>query len=141
MLNTSKILHEDNREINNPMRKKYYSPDLNTCKTKYAWFKWFERDGNHDFDGWEDAKSWWYDMMRGNFFTEAIENYKRPYTAVYHRVDSNGNGYTETEETTENIYIFKHAENEFSYYADKTDMNGNGTYNEVKEEIEELLFS
>ena len=140
MTNTNKILHEDNREVNDSMRKKYYNADLDTCKTKYAWFKWFDENGNHGEDGWKDEESWWFDMTRGNFFTEVIESYRVPYTAVYAKVDSNGNGYTEIKEETENIYIFKLAENEFSYYADKSEMNACGTYEEIKEEIEELLF-
>lgn len=38
------------------------------AKTRDEWFEWFEHYGNHTEDGWDDAESWFYDMLRIGMF-------------------------------------------------------------------------
>lgn len=135
--NNKNIYHEHN-EIN----KKFYSVDLDLYMTRSAWFVWFNENGNHDFDGWSNAESWFLDMLKDGLITEVIDYYETPYTTTYHKVDENGNGYTEFEENTEKIYIMNlncSSEDSYTYYATLSENNGIGTYEEIKEIVEDYI--
>lgn len=50
---------------------KYVTADLDACRSKEEWKKWFLDGGNHSHvDGWPDFESWWNDMLRGGDLME-----------------------------------------------------------------------
>lgn len=38
--------------------------------SKANWKMWFDINGNHDFDGWQDAEDWWEDMIARKLIVE-----------------------------------------------------------------------
>lgn len=38
--------------------------------TKAEWKAWFDANGNHDEDGWQDAESWFCDMLRSGILSK-----------------------------------------------------------------------
>jgi len=51
---------------------KYVTADLDACRSKEEWKKWFLDEGNHSHvDGWPDFESWWNDVLRGGDLIES----------------------------------------------------------------------
>lgn len=135
--NNKNIYHEHNEN-----NTKFYSVDLDLYMTRSAWVAWFNEKGNHNFDGWSNAELWFSDMLKDGLIAKVVDYYETPYIATYHKVDENGNGYTEFEENTEKIYIMNlncSSEDSYTYYSTLSENNGIGTYKEIKEIVEDYI--
>ena len=108
------------------------------AKTIIEWEKWFKENGNHNEDGFTNFNDWFtYSIMRGDL-TEVIEEIEHPIASYHEVIDSNGVLKTGTIENIETIFIMKN-ENDFFYYCNISEMNGCGTYDEVKKMINEYI--
>lgn len=113
--------------------KKYICYETNEIKTREEWIEWFNENGNHDFDGWEDFESWFADMMKDGLLEEVevvriIEKWS-PYTY----------GSLPNESYKETVYIFRHGEDDFSIYYNVADYSIRGTWEDIKEDYEYMM--
>ena len=99
---------------------KYYCEETRELKTLKEWEEWFQKNGNHEADGWRDFESWLFDMIRGNLLS------------IYHVV-------AEFEIEGEQVIICSHLENgSIDYYSinfKNADFSVSGSWQDITEEF------